>query len=89
MIDASRLMSVRVSIVVQFYPCLKSYFLLFQNYHTSPYPKRKEKKRKLKPRIKLNKNALSSGGSRLLGTHGAWRYVLLSKALVLLCYFFD
>ena len=38
--------------------------------------------------ITCNKNVLSSVESRLLGAHGAWRKVLLSKAVVLLCYFF-
>ena len=38
--------------------------------------------------ITCNKNALSGGESRLLGAHGALRKVLLSKAVVLLCYFF-
>ena len=33
----------------------------------------------------MNKNALSSVGSRSLGAHGAWRYVLLSKKLFLDC----
>ena len=35
----------RVYVVVQFYPCFKFYFSLFQShYHTLPYPKTKEKK---------------------------------------------
>ena len=38
--------------------------------------------------ITFSKNALSSVESRLLGAHGALRKVLLSKAVVLLCYFF-
>ena len=38
--------------------------------------------------ITCNKNVLSSVESRLLGAHGACRKVLLSKAVVLLCYFF-
>ena len=38
--------------------------------------------------ITCNKNVLSSVESRLLGAYGAWRKVLLSKAVVLLCYFF-
>ena len=38
--------------------------------------------------ITCNKNALSSVESPLLGAHGALRRVLLSKAVVLLCYFF-
>ena len=38
--------------------------------------------------ITWNKNVLSSVESRLLGAHGAWRKVLLSKAVVLLRYFF-
>ena len=34
-----------VYVVVQFYPWLKSYFLLLQtHYHTLPYPKTKENK---------------------------------------------
>lgn len=45
-----------VSVVVQFYPWFKFYFLLFQiHYHTLPYPKTKENK-KFKPGIKLNHN---------------------------------
>ena len=39
-------------------------------------------------RITFSKNALSSVESRLLGAHGVLRKVLLSKAVVLLCYFF-
>ena len=38
--------------------------------------------------ITCNKNVLSSVESRLLGAHGAWRKVLLSKVVLLLCYFF-
>ena len=38
-----------VYVVVQFYPCFKFYFLLFQtHYHTLPYPKTLTKE----PRIK-------------------------------------
>ena len=46
-----------ISVVVQFYPWFRFDFLLFQtHYHTLLYPKRKERKRILKPRIKLNHN---------------------------------
>ena len=42
-------------VVVEFYPWFKFCFLLFQtHYHTLPYPPKK--KRKFKPRIKLNRN---------------------------------
>ena len=42
--------------VVEFYPLSKFYFILFHNhYHKLPYPKLKKKK-KIKPRIKLNQN---------------------------------
>ena len=43
-------------VVVQFYPWIKFYFLLFQtHYHVLTYPKTL-KKIKFKPRIKLNHN---------------------------------
>ena len=44
-----------IYVVVQFYPWFKFYSPLFQtHHHTLPYPK--QKKIKLKPRIKLNHN---------------------------------
>ena len=47
--------SVQVYVVVQFYPCFKFYFPLFQgHYHTLPYPKTtKIKKIQTKDKIEL------------------------------------
>ena len=53
------LLQLGVSVVVQFYPWFKFYFLLFQtHYHVIiiHYHTQKQKKRKFKPMIKLNHN---------------------------------